>query len=116
MPTQDEKIWGSVSHLSYLAGLPIVVPLILYLWKRDQSAFVAGQAKQAVGMHIATVIAFAIGIGFSFGTFGFGVFLAVPMLWLFGVIAFICSIVAVLKIAQGESYHYPVFGNWVDRL
>ena len=116
MPTQEEKIWGAVSHLSYLAGLPIVVPLIIFLWKREQSSFVASQAKQAVGMHVATVVAFALAFGFSFGTFGFGVVLAVPLMILFGVLAFVSTIVAVLKVAQGESYHYPVFGNWVESL
>jgi uncharacterized Tic20 family protein len=116
MPTQEEKIWGAVSHLSYLSGLPILVPLIIFLWKREQSPFVAAQAKQAVGMHIATVIAIALAIGFSFATVGFGMVVAIPALSLFGVLAFVFSIIAVIKIAQGESYHYPVFGDWVDRL
>lgn len=116
MPTQKEKIWGAVSHLSYLSGLPILVPLIIFLWKRDQSPFVAEQAKQAIGMHIATVIAIALAFGFSFATVGFGAFVAVPALTLFGILAFVFSIIAVIKIGQGENYHYPVFGDWIDRL
>lgn len=116
MPTQDEKIWGAVSHLSYLAGLPVIVPLVIFLWKREQSPFVAAQAKQAVGLHIVSIIAFALAFGFSFATFGFGVALAVPAMMVLGVLAFILSIVAVVKVSQGESYHYPVFGRWVDSL
>lgn len=116
MPTQEEKIWGAVSHISYLAGLPVIVPLIIFLWKREQSAFVASQAKQAVGLHIATIIACAIALGFSFATFGLGLALAVPSLMVLSVIAFILSVVAVIKVSQGESYHYPLFGGWVDRL
>ncbi|MBS2039296.1 DUF4870 domain-containing protein [bacterium] len=114
MPTQEEKIWGALAHVSYLAGLPLIFPLILYIWQREHSPFVAAQAKQAVGLHLVTLILVALTVGVSFATFGLGLLVAVPALSLFGILAFIFSVLAAIQVAQGNSYHYPVFGRWVD--
>ena len=116
MLTQEEKMWAASSHLSYLLGLPVILPLILYLWKKDDSPFVAAQAKQAVGLHLVACVVATILLFFCVGTFGIGTFVAVPLLALLGTAAVIFSVVAVLRIAEGKSYHYPIFGDWVDRL
>ena len=114
--TTETKLWASSSHLSYLLGLPVVLPLILLVWKRNSDPFVAAQAKQAIGLHVVTLLVGAVMGLFIFGTFGLGMLVALPMLAVFGLLAVIFSIVAVFKISEGQSYHYPVFGDWVARL
>lgn len=116
MITTEEKFLAAFGHLSYLAALPVAVPLILYLWKKDTSPFVAEQAKQAVGIHVFSLLVTVIALVFVFCTFGLGAFLAVPILSLIGMLLVVFTVVAVLKIAEGRSYHYPLFGDWVDSL
>ena len=116
MPSKEEKLWAASAHLSYLLGLPVVLPLILFLWKRDQSPFIAEQAKQAIGLHIVTFVVVLLAVLFSFGTLGVGALAAIPLVSLFCMLTMIFTIVAVIKIAEGQTYHYPLFGNWIARL
>lgn len=116
MMTTEQKLWASSGHLAYLLGLPIVLPLLLYVWKRNTDPFVAAQAKQAVGMHLFTVLVCILGGMVIFGTFGFGALLVGPALMVFTALALIFTVIAVVRIAEGKSYHYPVFGEWLARL
>ena len=115
MNTQ-QKLWAASAHLAYICGLPVILPLILFLWKRDSDRFVAEQAKQAVGLHVVAIVLVSICVFFMFATLGVGALVAVPALWVFGTAAIVFSIVACLKIAEGKTYHYPVFGEWIANL
>ena len=61
VPTQDERTWGLIAHLSsliaWLVALPFVGPLVVWVIKKDQSPFVADQAKEALNFQIAVLIA-----------------------------------------------------------
>ena len=106
LPTQDERTWGMVAHLAALGFfvLPfgnIIGPLIVWLVKRDHSAFVAMHAKEALNFNITVLIGalvccvlFAFSIGILFGAV-LGVF------WL------ILTIIAALKANEGLAYRYP---------
>jgi uncharacterized Tic20 family protein len=106
LPTQDERTWGMVAHLAALAFfiLPfgnIIGPLVVWLAKRDHSAFVAMHAKEALNFNITFLIgglvclvllAFSIGILFGAVLFVF---------WL------VLTIIAALKANEGAAYRYP---------
>ena len=115
MVTTNQKLLAAAPHLSYLVGLPILVPILIYIWKRDD-AFVADHAKQALGVHallvVAMLVAFLIlGIahGFHDGDLERGVFGGLALL----VAAF--TIVAALRVADGKPYSYPLIGRLVKR-
>ena len=60
--TPDERTWGMLAHLSsiiaiLLGGLSFLGPLIVWLVKKDQSAFVADQGKEALNFQIAVLLA-----------------------------------------------------------
>lgn len=60
--TPDERTWAMLAHLSsviayLLGGLTFLGPLIVWLIKKDQSAFVADQAKEALNFQIAVLLA-----------------------------------------------------------
>src|SRR6185312_9833899 len=61
VPTQDERTWGLIAHLSsliaWLVALPFVGPLVVWVIKKDQSPFVADQAKESLNFQIAVLIA-----------------------------------------------------------
>jgi uncharacterized Tic20 family protein len=64
VPTEEERTWGLMAHLSgIIAGfvvLPFLGPLIVWLIKKDQSPFIADQAKEALNFQIALLIAVLI--------------------------------------------------------
>ena len=62
-PTENERTWGMLAHLSALAGVVvwllgcILGPLIVWIVRRDQSAFVAEHAREALNFNITVVLA-----------------------------------------------------------
>ncbi len=107
LPTPEERQWALLAHLSgliasMLGGLAFVGPLIVWLIKKDQSAFIADQAKEALNFQIAVTIAllvsFAIGAATCVG------FLLVPVV---GVGSLVFAIIAAMEANKGVAYRYP---------
>jgi hypothetical protein len=97
-----------LAHLSALVGLVfplvgnILGPLLVWLTKRDQSAFIATQAKEALNFNITVTVAGVvcgflalIFIGFLLGT-------ALFIAWL------VMTLVAAIRASEGVLYHYPL--------
>src|ERR1700693_6314368 len=67
-PTENERTWGMLAHLSALAGLVIPLignvlgPLVVSIARSDQSTFVAAHAKEALNFNIS-VTPDPIGVG-----------------------------------------------------
>lgn len=106
-PTADERQWALLAHLSgliasFLGGLSFLGPLIVWLIKKDQSAFVGDQAKEALNFQIAVTIAllvsFAIGAATCVG------FLLVPVV---GIGSLVYAIIAAMEANKGVVYRYP---------
>ena len=102
LPTQDERTWGLVSHLSALIasviGLPFAGPLVVWLIKKDESPFVADQAKEALNFQLAILIVTLI-----CGLTCVGIVL-LPVVWIAGLIY---SILAAIEANKGIYYRYP---------
>jgi hypothetical protein len=106
-PTETERTWGMLAHLSALAGLALPLignvlgPLAVWLTRRDESEFVAGHAKEALNFNIAVLLgAIAcmllalVFIGFLLGT-------ALFIYWL------VMTLVAAIRASEGQTYRYP---------
>jgi uncharacterized Tic20 family protein len=106
-PTENERTWGMLAHLSALVGLvlPLVGivlgPLALWLMRRDESQFVADQAKEALNFNISVLLGaiacallMLVFIGFLLGT-------ALFIFWL------VMTLVAAIKASEGHTYRYP---------
>jgi len=107
MPTQDERTWAMLAHLSAFAFFicpfgNVVGPLIIWLVKRDQLPFVADQGKEALNFNISVALAAII----------CGVLVLVLVGILLGVALFILwlslTIVAAIKASEGLTYRYPL--------
>ena len=107
VPTENERTWGMLAHLSALAGLvmPLVGivlgPLLVWLTRRDESEFVAAHAKEALNFNIsvllgalACMLLMLVFIGFLLGT-------ALFVAWL------VMMLVAAIKASEGQTYRYP---------
>lgn len=101
----EERTWAAVAHASSfctLIGIPSFVgPLVVWLIKKDHSAFVGDQAKEAMNFHITMFIAFVVCIPFAFC--GVGVFMAIGVLML----SLICAVIGAVNASNGQMYRYP---------
>jgi len=106
-PTADERQWALLAHLSglvasALGGLAFLGPLIVWLIKKDQSAFVADQAKEALNFQIAMTIALLVSFGIAIVTC-VGIIL-VPIV---GIGSLVFAIIAAIEANKGVAYRYP---------
>lgn len=103
-----EKNWGVLAHAS--AFLMFLIPgaggiigcLIIWLLKRDESAYVDDQAKEALNFNI-TVFVYEIIAGIM-------VFIAigVPLLIAISVFWFTFTVIGMVKASKGLKYRYPL--------
>ena len=104
-PTQDEKTWGMLAHLSgliaSLVGLPFLGPLVVMLTKGKESAWVMANAKEALNFQITVTIALAVSAVLMLVCIG------AVLLPLVGVAALVFTIIAAMKANNGEMYRYP---------
>jgi uncharacterized Tic20 family protein len=96
-PSSDDKTMALLSHiLTIVAGF--IAPLIIYLIKKDQSAFVAQHAKESLNFQITCfiiVIALLITI------------IGALLVWLVAIVALVFVILATIKASEGKLYKYP---------
>jgi uncharacterized protein len=104
-PTADERTWGMIAHLSALVasvvGFPFLGPLIVWLTKGKESAWVEQHAKEALNFQITATVAIWISAFLMFCLVGF---LLLPLI---GLGALILTIMAGIKANNGEMYRYP---------
>ena len=100
-PTSEDRILALISHLSPLVGAGVIAPLVIYLVKKDTSAFAADQAKEALNFHITVMLALVVS--------GILAVVVIGLFMIFAVLAVACvlAILAAIKANDGEMYRYP---------
>jgi uncharacterized Tic20 family protein len=106
VPTQDERTWGMLAHLTAFSGflIPfgnIIAPLIVWLAKRDQSQFVADQGKESLNFNITVLLAGAVCWALVYVLIGILLGVALFFYWLAMII------VAGIKASEGIRYRHP---------
>jgi uncharacterized Tic20 family protein len=107
-PTQDERTWGMIAHLSAFAvfvfpvGGNILAPLIIWLTRRDTSAFVEAEAKEALNFNISVSLGWIVCGVLMFALIGLPVGVVLFLGWL------VLTIVAAVKASEGVGYRYPL--------
>lgn len=130
--TPSERQWAAMAHLaalvlalctSWIAGVAGMLGAgVVYLLKRDDSAFIATHAREALNFNlsmfiyacVATALA-AVLVGATLLTLGVGAILTLPagllLLLAFVAIAImwlVCSVIAIVRAWGGETYRYPL--------
>lgn len=100
--TSDDKLWIILSHLSLLLGVGILLPLIVYLVKKQDSPLVASHAKEALNFHISVYLYAFISALLCVVLIGF------VLLPVIGLGALVCSIIASVKASDGQFFRYPL--------
>jgi len=110
VPTEDERTWGLLAHLSCfiagLVGLPFLGPLVVLFAKKDQSAFVEEHAREALNFQIAVIVAALV-----CGATCVGIIL-LPVV-LIGAIVY--PILGALEANKGNSYRYPYSIRFINK-
>ena len=108
-PSNEERNWAVFCHLGgfafYLLGFAlghILVPLALWLMKREGSAFVDENGREALNFQISVTLYAIVTGALCFVLVGF---LLIPILMGFHIVL---MIVASVRASQGESYRYPL--------
>jgi uncharacterized protein len=105
--SQEEKTFGMLAHLTALAGfiIPfgnILGPLVIWLMKKEQSAWVNQQGKESLNFQISITIYMIISAILTVIIIGFLLMVAV------GLFSLIMVIIATMKTNGGEDYKYPL--------
>ncbi len=101
-PTGNQKIWSMLSHLSALFGVGIILPLVVYFAMRNESDYVASNARSALNFHLSLLIYAICCIPLVFIVVG------LPLLIVLGIVSLILSIIAAVKASDGGCYRYPL--------
>ncbi len=113
LPSKDDRTWALVAHLSAFTGhvfpfAHIIAPLVVWLVKKDTSAFVDEQGKEAVNAQISVTI-----YALVFGVLCF-VLIGIPLLVALYVANVIFVIVAAMRANDGLPYRYPLILRLVN--
>ncbi len=99
--SQDDKNLALLAHLGTMFG-GFIVPLILWIVKKDESKFVAEHARKSLNFQLSMLIYAVVCIIMVF--FIVGIFLMAAL----GIFATIVMIVASVAASKGEDYDYPM--------
>ena len=110
-PSADEKqarTWGMFCHLAAFAGLilpsfgQIIGPLVVWLIKKDEYAFVDAQGKKSLNFQISMTIYGIVAVILCLVIIGWFLLAAL------GIVNIICVIIASVKTSNGEEFNYPL--------
>jgi len=108
--TEDQaRGWAMLCHIGTLPALiipagNIIVPLVLWMVKKDESDFVDDQGKESLNFQISLTI-YLILAGFL--AILKIVIISKILMLLVGVFGIVCVITATIKAHRGEKYRYP---------
>lgn len=105
--TRDEKNMGIAIHASSFAGymIPfgsILGPLVVWLMKRDEIAFVDKCGRNCLNFKLSLMIYMMVSAVLMFVGIGF------IMVGILAILDIVFTIIAVMKASEGISYQYPM--------
>ncbi|MBV8634872.1 MAG: DUF4870 domain-containing protein [Burkholderiaceae bacterium] len=99
-PSKDDSTMAMLAHLLGFV-LSFIPSLVIWLIKKDESPFVAQEAKEALNFQITLVIGHAIAMALTIIAIGAFLF---PLLWILNIVF---CIIAAVTASKGQAYRYP---------
>lgn len=100
VPSNDDKNIATITHLGGIL-FSFIPALVVWLLKKDDSEFIAAQAREALNFQITLLLAQFIAYVLVFILVGF---LLLGLIWAFNIIF---CIIAAISSSKGEYYRYP---------
>ena len=106
-PSKDERTWAMLCHFSTYIGFifpfgNIIVPLIIWLSKREDLPLVEDQGREALNFQISMTIYFIISGILCI------ILIGIPIVIGLIIFDFIITIVAAISANDGKYYRYPI--------
>lgn len=102
VPTQDEKNLALIMHVLSLVGFSLLGPLIVWLVKKDESAFLDRQGRELLNFQLSMLIYALVCVPLCFVLIGF------PLLMLVGLASLVLTIIGLVKATEGKIYRFPL--------
>ncbi len=104
---EEENKMAMFTHIGAMVGsffppFNIVIPLLVWLNKKNESEFIDYHGKEVLNFQISMTIWYAIAGALCFVLIGFAI---LPILW---IVSVVCSIMGGIKAKDGGNYHYPL--------
>ncbi len=105
--TAKERPWVLGAHIGTILGYAIgagnfLVPLLIWLSKRDESELIASHAKASLNFQLS-ILVYSIIAGFLIL-----VLVGIPLLVVIGITNLVCVILATIEADKGGLYKYPL--------
>jgi uncharacterized protein len=101
-PTSEERTLAILSHiLTVVPGIGFIAPLVIYLLKNHESAFVGAHSKESLNFQITVFFAYIVAAILVFVAIG------LVLLWMIGVANVILVVVATIRASENKLYRYP---------
>lgn len=101
VPNSNDKNIVTITHLGGIL-FSFVPSLIVWLLKKDDSEYIAAQAKEALNFQITLLLAQFVAYVLIFILVGF---LLLGLIWIFNIVF---CIIAAISSSKGENYRYPL--------
>ena len=101
-PSSNDKLLAILCHLSGLLGVPLLLPLVVYLVMKEDSIFVKDHAREALNFHLSLFFYTLICVPLVM------IMIGIPMLIALVFFSFIAAILAAVKVSDGAIYRYPL--------
>lgn len=100
-PTSDEKNIALLCHIGTFFG-GFIVPLIVWLIKKEESEFITRHAKESLNFQISLLIYIVASSVLMI------ILIGVFLMFAVGIFAFITVILATVAASGGKDYKYPL--------
>lgn len=100
-PTSDERNIALLAHIGTLIG-GFIVPLVVWLVKKDESEYVSMHAKESLNWQITLIIYVVVSMILSLVVIGVFLLIAVSIMSL------VFTILATVAASSGKEYKYPM--------
>ena len=100
MPSNDDKNIATITHLGGTV-FSFIPALIVWILKKEDSEYIASQAKEALNFQITVLLGQFIAGILALILIGF---LFMFIIWVFNIV--LC-IIAAISTSKGETYRYP---------
>lgn len=105
--SESERNWAMLCHLSAFAGFffpfgGIIGPLICWLSKRDESAWVNKNGKAALNFQLSILLYSILAAPLCI------IIVGIPIILFLVTLKVICIIIASVKASKGEDFKYPI--------
>ena len=105
--SETERNWAMFCHLSAFAAFffpfgGIIGPLICWLSRKDESAWVNENGKASMNFQLSILLYIVLTIPLCF------IFVGIPIVIFLGTLRIVCIIIASIKSSKGERFKYPL--------